>query len=236
MSESNGQAPASHPTDRITFAEVLDRLDYEVGNGEFLSVGYRPVGRGFRTVVRSPQGALRFVFGDLLGPYAEFDCDVYFSINSIGGDLAEGRRGEERDVVRWRALYGDFDIKPGAFRNIDAALACIAAVSAMLGTRPSVIIFSGHGVQPIWAIEDGQCDTTREWERAARLSRRFGRLVEVVAWRNHQAGVDSVFDLSRLLRCPNTFNRKDPRHIVLARYRCPADDGPGRGAPRRVGT
>ena len=86
----------------------------------------------------------------------------------------------------------------------------------MLGTRPSVLIYSGHGMQPLWPIEDGVLDTEAKWEAAARLSRRFGRLVATVAWRDHHASVDSVFDLSRMLRVPGTFNVKDHRRWVMA--------------------
>ena len=53
--------------------------------------------------------------------------------------------------------------------------------------------------------------TETKREAAARLSRRFGRLVATVAWRDHHAGVDSVFDLFRMLRVPGTFNYKNPR-------------------------
>lgn len=207
----------SETADRISFGDVLDLLGYEIDGGEFLAIGYRPVGRGFCSVVRTPEDAIRFVFEYLLGPYSEFDCDVYFSINPVAGPARnDGGRGQERDVTRWNALYGDFDVKAGAFKKIDDILACITTISAMLGTRPSVLIFSGHGVQALWVIEDGVLDTEAKWEAAARLSRRFGRLVATVAWRDHHAGMDSVFDLSRMLRVSDTFNVKDPRHIVMA--------------------
>ena len=104
--------------DRITFGAVLDRLEYEIDGGEFLSIGYRPVGCGFSTVVRSPADAIRFVFECLLGPYSEFDCDVYFSVNAVADGVGCGR-GKESDIARWNALYSDFDVKPGAFTNIE---------------------------------------------------------------------------------------------------------------------
>ena len=66
----------SETADRISFGDVLDLLGYEIDGGEFLSVGYRPEGRGFCSVVRTPEDAIRFVFEYLLGPYSEFGCDV----------------------------------------------------------------------------------------------------------------------------------------------------------------
>lgn len=199
--------------DDINFGSVLDLLGYSGADGEFLSIGWQPVDRSFRTVVRSPTDALHLVVGL---PESDHDSrsDVWFSVNSVRAGIEDGKRGAERDVVWWRGLCADFDVKPGAFTSIEDILACVATISAMLGTRPSVLIFSGHGVQALWVIEDGVLDTETKWQRAARLSRRTGRLMAEVAWRNHQASMDSVFDLSRMLRVARTFNFKNPRHIV----------------------
>lgn len=199
---------------RLDLVEVLERLGHTPGDGGFIGIGIRPGGCPFQTMVVAAERADSHVTGFLT--HSDHPrSDMYFSVNSVRARLTTGRGGKS-DVTRWCALFCDFDVKPGAFTNINDALVCVAAVSAMLGTRPSVLIFSGHGVQPLWPIEDGMLDTEAKWQRATRLSRRFGRLVAEVAWRNHQAGVDFVFDLSRLLRVPNTFNHKDPRHLALA--------------------
>ena len=195
----------------LTFAEVLDVLGHSPDG--FIAIGLRPVGRGFRASMMRTAAAEEFVFWSLT---EQSHTDVYFSVNALGAALPAGR-GKESDVTRWLALYSDLDVKPGAFTTIAAALVCIATLSAMLGTRPSVIIYSGHGLQPLWPIEDGVLDTEAKWEAAARLSRRFGRLVATVAWCDHHASVDSVFDLSRLLRVSRTFNYKEhPRRHVMA--------------------
>ena len=209
-------AEAAPNSNRIDFAEVLLRLGYEYDIDGFISIGYKPEGHGFRTTVCNPVAALWFVFGDLLGPYAEFRCDVWFSINSLRGGIPDGKRGMEADVVWWRALYADLDIKPGSFKDIGEVLAFIATLSVMIGTRPTLIIFSGHGAQPVWVIEDGELDTPEKYDRAYRLSRRFGRLAETVGWRDFKASIDNVSDLSRLLRVPGTRNFKNPQHSVEA--------------------
>jgi hypothetical protein len=200
----------------INFNDILfDVLGYRGADDERVSIGFKPQGRGFQALTVSASEASEKAFGFL--NYSDHpDSDVYFSINSLRDGIEPGRRGEEADVVWWRALYADFDVKPKAFSSIDDALACITTVSGMLGARPSALIFSGHGVQPIWPIEDGLLDTAEKRMRAWRLSREFGKLVEMVAWRDHRAGVDPVFDLSRVLRAPNTFNYKVPRRIVEA--------------------
>ena len=192
---------------------MLERLGHTPGDGAFIGIGIRPQGRPFQTMVGGAEWRTpRCRVSRLLRSPAQ----RRLFLDQRRGPHGCRRARSERDVTRWNALYGDFDVKPGAFTNIDDALACIATISAMLGTRPSVLIFSGHGVQPLWPIEDGLLDTEAKWEAAARLSRRIGRLMATVAWRDHHAGMDSVFDLSRMLRVPDTFNLKDPRHIVMA--------------------
>lgn len=77
-------------------------------------------------------------------------------------------------------------------------------MSKVLGTHPVVVISSGKGLQPIWAVAD--CDVTQ----GRALLRRFGRLVKAVAAKRG-VNVDSIFDLPRKLRVPGTLNHKyDP--------------------------
>ncbi len=103
------------------------------------------------------------MFDDLLGPYAEFQCDVWFSINSVRPGIPDGKRGKEADVVRWTALNADLDIKPGAFKNIAQAAGFIDRMSELIETRPTFITFSGHGLQPVWVIEDGELDIPEKY-------------------------------------------------------------------------
>ena len=83
----------------------------------------------------------------------------------------------------------------------------------MLGTRPVAITLSGHGLQPLWAVEDHPLTDENRPEAKATL-RRFGRLVASVA-DTRGVSVDSVFDLARVLRVPGTINHKsDPVGVV----------------------
>ena len=107
------------------------------------------------------------------------------------------------------------DVKEGAFPDLDKAAEFVGVLSDMIGTRPSVLIHSGHGLQPLWPIEDGELDTQVQWARAYRLSRRFGRLATSVAG-NFSASLDNVSDLTRVLRVPGTTNWKDPKDPAQA--------------------
>ncbi|UYF96599.1 hypothetical protein OCS65_12995 [Rhodococcus aetherivorans] len=118
-------------------------------------------------------------------------------------------------MTRWAALYLDVDVKEGAFQGLGKAQEFIDRVSELIGTRPSVVIHSGHGLQPLWAIEDGRLDTPDARDRACQLSRRFGRFAANVA-EKYSASLDSVSDLARILRVPGTTNWKDTDHPVGA--------------------
>jgi hypothetical protein len=101
------------------------------------------------------------------------------------------------------------DVKEKAFTDLGQAQEFIGLLSGMIGTRPTVVIYSGHGLQPIWTLEDTVLGDEATWDKAYRLSRRFGRLATHVAWTRFRANLDTVADLSRVLRVPGTCNHKD---------------------------
>ena len=97
----------------------------------------------------------------------------------------------------------------------------VAELSTILNTRPSAIVLSGNGLQPYWPIEDVVTGLD-----AMALLRRWGRLVRHVASK-HGGKVDSVYDLTRILRIPGSLNHKDsPAKSVV----CLTDTGYALGA------
>lgn len=209
-----GLVPAADPyghdsvgPQRLSFAELLDTLG--LGDGDFIAVCHQPVGGTFQAQVTSCRNSAAAVLG-----LPERSC-VWFTPNPTAGPERRGQgRGRERDVKRWVALYADLDVKPGVFRDIDQAQAFINELSAIVGTRPTAVIHSGHGLQPIWVIEDGQLVDEVQWARAYRLIRQFGRLATSAAYNFCGAELDNDYDADRLLRVPGTMNLKDPDHPV----------------------
>ncbi len=100
----------------------------------------------------------------------------------------------------------DLDFKPGGCGSRDVALAIIAEVGIILGTRPSVIVDTGHGLHAYWPISDGQI-AGGDIAEARALLKRWGRLVEHIA-AGHNVAVDNVFDLARVMRLPGSHNNK----------------------------
>jgi hypothetical protein len=94
--------------------------------------------------------------------------------------------------------------------SIDVAEAIIANLGIILGTKPSIVVDSGHGLHPYWPITDGHV-VDGDITAARALIRRWGRLVAgVAADENLRVKVDNVYDLPRMMRVPGTMNNKVP--------------------------
>jgi hypothetical protein len=187
-------------TRRAGFDQLLVRLGYR--RDDPITVCHKPVAGEFSATWTTADKA-----PEVADDHA--DSDVWFSVNALppkGG----GGRGKVADVTRLTALYADLDVKPGGMPTAEAAVEVIKVLTEMLGAPAAGIISSGHGFQPLWAIDpDDPAATVTDVNRgdAVALLRRFGRLVAHVADLNG-GRVDSVFDLARVLRVPGTYNRK----------------------------
>src|SRR5262245_47958896 len=126
----------------MNFTELLDLLGY--APGERLSLNCQAAGGGqFTSRVLDYDGpiesrALALSDGN----------NVWFGVNPISP--RESGRGGADDVTRLAAVWCDLDVKPGACRDLDHAWQIIAALSELVGTRPSAVVMSGHGLQPYW--------------------------------------------------------------------------------------
>jgi hypothetical protein len=198
--EPAGGDDVSAPTETaLDFTGLLELLSFT--DGEFMSIGHEDTAGVFHTAVGSPDGAP--AYADQLPDTA----NVYFGVNSVKGPArSKAGRGKEADITRLAALVGDLDVKPGGCPNRDVARAIIAELGIILGTRPSAIVDSGHGLHAYWPISDGQI-TDGDITAARALLKRWGRLVKHIAG-NHNAHADNVFDLTRMLRAPGSHNNK----------------------------
>jgi P4 family phage/plasmid primase-like protien len=207
-------APGSHQCGcRVNLSELLEALGY--APGEFLSIGIEPVGETFRTkVIAYAPEAIEAIVENA----ATANQNTWFGINPMRGPARENAgRGTILDVTRLAAVWADLDVKPGGCQSYEVANAIIGELSAILGTEPSVVVNSGHGLQPYWPIEHAPISDGDGSGRAkaVALLRRFGRLAATVA-QALNADVDSVFDLTRIMRMPGGVNRKDPANPVPA--------------------
>lgn len=137
-------------------------------------------------------------------------ADVWWSVNQPAGPAGRRARGGAADVTHLRALWADLDVKDGGFTDEILAWAAIDDLSVILEMPPVAVTLSGHGLQPIWAIDPDDADLTNPDQRARAVAilNRWRRLVETVA-AARGATVDAVYDLPRILRAPGTINWKN---------------------------
>lgn len=195
----------------MTSVDLQQIIGYR--DGEYLSVSVGNAG-GFRSVVLPYRPGIG---GEIVETLRQPGNNVYFGVNPVG-PKATGR-GTVGDVTRLAGLYCDLDVKPGGCPSIEVARSIVGELSAMLGTAPSAIVMSGHGLQPYWPIEDAPISAGDGSGRgkAIALTRRWGRLVAHVA-KSHGAQVDSVYDLARVLRAPGSVNHKgSPVEVTIER-------------------
>lgn len=188
----------------MNFAELLELLGY--ANTEHLSLSWQQPGGQFSSVIAP------YPLPAAYTPPA--DRCMWFGANPVR-NVKEGR-GKFGDITRLATIWCDLDVKPGACRDLDHAHQIIAELSALLGTRPSAIVMSGHGLQPYWPIDDAPLHDDDTRGQAAALLKRWGRLAVLVA-DGLGAKIDrGVYDLTRVLRVPGSYNHKSEPVLVVA--------------------
>jgi len=146
---------------------------------------------------------------------------VYFSLG-LQGDLPAStrKRGTAAGVIAIPGLWGDLDIKgPGhAEENLPETLEeALEFARTVIPLKPSLIIFSGGGIYPLWLFKELWIfENGEDWQAAADLSRQFQytlrKKAEEKGWR-----FDNTQSLAQVLRPPGSFNNKldEPREVVI---------------------
>jgi len=129
------------------------------------------------------------------------------------------RRCPANQIIGIPALYVEIDISSDAHKikelppNLESALSLVKD----WGFNPSMIVHSGNGIHCYWVFKEPWIfDSPDERQEAANLSKRLCETIRGKAADNNWK-MDSVFDLSRILRPPNTQNCKSdpPKDVRL---------------------
>lgn len=131
--------------------------------------------------------------------------NIWYEINpsSVAG------RATAKDITRLSAVFADIDYKDGGAGSVKQARELVDLLTDLIGVAPVATVYSGHGIQPYWAIEDEEQDQGLMHG----LLYRWGAFVKFVA-ASQGLQVDSVFDLPRIFRVPGSRNQKDPSNPV----------------------
>ena len=208
LSQFTAEQDYTESSGSLTFADQLDALGYR--DDEFVSVCRQKPGGPFLSAVKPPE--LAPDYAEALGD----GFDIWHSVNPTAGPAREGAgRGTADQITRLAGLGLDLDFKAGACADLAVAEKIINEVSAQVGQRPVDVVETGHGLQPRWAIEDGDITDTFSTADASALSARFGRLAGAVA-DSYGADIDTVSDTARVLRVVGTMNvgKGDPVRVT----------------------
>ncbi|AEK09879.1 DNA polymerase/primase [Mycobacterium phage Pixie] len=211
------------------FTDLLELLGY--ADGEHVSINYQAPGGPFQSTVMEYAEDSDALQG--LAMALGNGRHLWFGVNPtrprpVDEDGKQKGRGTAEDVTRLAAIWCDLDVKGGACRDLAHAHQVIDELSAILGVRPSAVVYSGNGLQPYWPIDDGliEADGAEDMAAAsaalraecAALLKRWGRLACIVA-EGLGAKIDrGVYDLARVLRVPGSFNLKDeaePKPVTI---------------------
>ena len=134
------------------------------------------------------------------------DNNVWFEINpsTVNG------RATAQDITALAALYIDIDYKDSGAGTIAQAKELIELLSDLIGVGPSAVVYSGHGIQPYWAIDP---EEDFDPSLAQGILNRWGAFARFIGG-SIGVQLDSVFDLPRIFRVPGSRNMKDVTNPV----------------------
>lgn len=176
------------PADQMTTREFLTARFANLGAGETVEI--RPIhatsGRHHsRTFAKTVDEALEAIARIPEG------FEVYYGVNP-----RQGHDGTKAGVAWLTCLYADCDDKHFG-GDSQASYDAIMAFELI----PTGIVRSGHGWQPYWELTEWLENTPTNRDHVESMQRRlYLRL----------GGLDSVQDVSRILRVPGTSNWKNP--------------------------
>ncbi|GAB6939545.1 hypothetical protein ACQP60_08615 [Isoptericola variabilis] len=186
------------PSDLARFLQACGYRD-----GDRVALCTMPPGEAFNVTWVTP--------AELLARDLSDQADTWLSVNAFRAGVTSRTSANVSGVI---AFPADLDVG-GTGKHLptwEAAHAVKDEVSGRLGgAQPAVVVFSGHGLQPRWRVDDGG-----DVARAQALGRAFARLVAGVAER-HGGTVDTVSDAARVMRVPGTWNvgKGEPMAVML---------------------
>ena len=142
--------------------------------------------------------------------------NIYFGCGLVPRNLGLYERAKPQHIRGIPGIWADIDvINPKAHNKTDLPPSIEDAIvlAETLPLMPTLIVLSGHGIQPWWLFKEPWLfSDAEERDKAADAVKGWQNMLKGNAaargW-----GHDATHDLSRVLRLPGTFNIKDPYDI-----------------------
>lgn len=130
---------------------------------------------------------------------------------------AKNKRGKAEDVIAIPGIWLDLDVRgPGhAQKSLPATFDEALDFIKVLPLKPTVLVFTGGGIQAYWLFpEPMRLSTKADWTRAKNLSERWQRFI-IAMGRERGWELDNTSDLPRVLRLPGSYNRKTDKPVLV---------------------
>ena len=144
-----------------------------------------------------------------------------------GGHFTKNNRIEEAKAAAIPGLWADIDVAHPVHKKheqLPPSAERAMEVMAQLPYEPTLIVDSGHGLQYWWCFQKPWVFADQEeWAQARRVTQWWHQLIKDL-FASEDWTTDSVFDLSRIMRVPGTWNNKDSgdrKQVTVVK-----DDGP----------
>lgn len=190
---------------------------------EFLQVLYKGVGPGALSVTILSNGKLqtKWFTSEQLVEMAEYiqkagrKFNTHIGINPRAKVLGTWSRGDADDVTCVVAKYQDFDVSSRAHKEtrLPANTEELLAFLKELPEQPTILVDSGNGVHGYWVLEEPfliRTDDDRAYVQ--KIMRDHEAYVNQLAFGKYGWKFNSVADLARMLRAPETTNFKTDEH------------------------
>lgn len=121
-----------------------------------------------------------------------------------------GKRGDSEDALYVPCFGQDFDLKGPAHaeQRLPETKEEIIAFLKELDIQPGIIVFTGHGLQAYWLLDEPyRIDNDDDRNYISRIIKGFEQYVHDAA-RQKGWKFDTVSDLARVMRVPGTLNHK----------------------------
>ena len=145
--------------------------------------------------------------------------NVYFGVGTSDRKRGTKQRVKLGDASGIYGLWADVDIRnPDAHKklNLPGSIEEATEVLNIGGLAPTALVDSGHGLHAWWVFGDfWSFESAYDREEAANLALMWHETLKIRAAERGWI-VDSVFDLSRVLRVPGTMNFKgEPTEVRI---------------------
>src|SRR5262245_73174 len=133
-------------------------------------------------------------------------------ISKKDGKPFEVARRDGENAICFKSLFLDLDVKPGAYASTTEAVKDLVQFCKSIGMpRPTLLVKSGSGGLHVYWVLDRTL-TVKEWKPSAQA------LVTAATKYGLKFDPQCTIDAARVLRIPNTFNRKSdpPKPVEIA--------------------